>query len=123
MYLTEEQVTDLAANIRAQPHFQYWVVEVVSPGTVEWVQQTWGRHLAAAGAPMIFAPNDWEGFYVKRGWKVIDFRDIPQHAVKYGRDPRASTARAKLKRAVRVIRHKIQGTDQRESGVAILERI
>jgi methyltransferase (TIGR00027 family) len=123
MYLTEEQVTDLAANIRAQPHFKYWVVEVVSPSTIEWVQQTWGRHLAAAGAPMIFAPGDWESFYAKRGWRVIDFRDIPQHAVKYGRNPGPSTTRAKIKHAVRAIRQKLQRVDQQESGVAVLEKI
>jgi methyltransferase (TIGR00027 family) len=123
MYLTEEQVTDLAASIRAQPHFKYWVVEVVSPGVVEWVRQTWGRHLAAAGAPMIFAPNDWEDFYAKRGWKVIDFREFVQHAVKYGRGRGSSTLGAKIKHAVRAIRQKVQGNSRGESGVAILEKI
>ena len=47
MYLTQEQVTELAANIHAQPHFQYWIVEVVSPETIKWVHghgaDTWTR--------------------------------------------------------------------------------
>jgi methyltransferase (TIGR00027 family) len=123
MYLTEEQVTDLAANIRAQPHFQYWIVEIVSPSTIEWVQHAWGRQLAAAGSPMIFAPADWRAFYAKRGWKAIDFRDIFQHAIKYGRDPGPSSARAKIKHAVRAILQKLHRTGRWESGVAILEKI
>ena len=123
MYLTQEQVTELAANIHAQPHFQYWIVEVVSPGTIKWVQRAWGRHLDAAGAPMIFAPGDWEDFYAKRGWKTVDFCDISQHAVKYGRVPSPSTLPVEMKPTVQAILQKLQGTVLRGSGVALLQKI
>jgi methyltransferase (TIGR00027 family) len=123
MYLTQGQVTELAANIHAQSHFQYWIVEVVSRETIKWVQRKWGSHLDAAGAPMIFAPDNWEDFYVKRGWKTVDFRDISQHAVKCGRVPSPSALPPKMKDTVHAILKKLQGTVLRGSGVALLQKI
>lgn len=127
IYLTEEQVTDLAAGIRAQPHFQYWVVEVIGPKVIDAVQQTWGRYVAAAGAPLHFGPGDWPGFYAERGWKVKEFCHTRQVAVKYGREPTPSAALAKIKHAVRAIGQKLhvfgERTDEWATGVAILEKI
>jgi methyltransferase (TIGR00027 family) len=127
LYLTEDQVTALAADIRAKPHFQYWVVEVVGPKVIEAVKQTWGRHAAAAGAPLHFGPRDWRGFYAKRGWKVNEFCHTHQVAVKYGREPAPSATLGKIKHAVRAIGQKLQVFGERKdewvTGVAILEKI
>ena len=72
---------------------------------------------------MIFAPDDWEDFYAKRGWKTVDFRDTSQHAVKCGRVPSPSTLPVKMKHTVHAILQKLQGTVLRGSGVALLQKI
>ena len=123
MYLTEEQVTELAADIHRQPHFQYWIVEVVSAATVNWVQRTWGQYLEVAGSPMVFAPHDWEDFYENRGWRAVDFLDAPQHAVKYGRVPGLSAVPEKMKPTVHAVLGKLKGIGRREWGVALLQKI
>jgi O-methyltransferase involved in polyketide biosynthesis len=45
-YLNEEKVTSLAADLHAQPHFHYWLIEVVSPKVLQFINRTrsftWG---------------------------------------------------------------------------------
>jgi methyltransferase (TIGR00027 family) len=125
-YLTEEEVTNLSAEIHAQPHFQYWIVEVVSPKVVESVQREWGEHLAIAKAPMRFAPDDWRTFYSERGWKVVTFGDMTQVAMKHGRQPAPSAMRKQMRRMLSALGNVFPYLGKRsklwESGVAILEK-
>jgi hypothetical protein len=51
-YLDEEKVTSLAADLHAQPHFNYWLIEVVSPKVLQFINRKWAHHFKAAGAPM-----------------------------------------------------------------------
>jgi methyltransferase (TIGR00027 family) len=124
-YLTEEQVAALSTDMHAQSHFQYWIVEVMSPKMVEFVQKEWDGYLAGSGARMQFAPPDWRGFYARLGWKTVAFRDMGECAAKNGRE-QTSVARKKISRAAWAIRRKIplggKQSNLWESGVAVLEK-
>jgi methyltransferase (TIGR00027 family) len=86
-YLNEDKVTALAADLHAQPHFRYWLVEVMAPNVLAYVDRKWGKHLAAANAKMAFAPADWRKFYRERGWELESFADMAQTAFQKNRGP------------------------------------
>jgi methyltransferase (TIGR00027 family) len=74
VYLTPEQVGELASDLHAQPSFRRWVLDIVSPDLLKWLQKSYGRQLADAGAPLRFAPAEGTRFYEKFGWKTAEFR-------------------------------------------------
>src|SRR5208337_596292 len=76
-----------AADLHAQPHFRYWLVEVVSPNVLALINRKWGKHFAAANAKMAFAPTDWRKFYRDRGWEAVSFAEMAQTAFQENREP------------------------------------
>ncbi len=119
-YLDEDKVTSLAADLHAQPHFNYWLAEVVSPKVLDWANRRWRHHLKAANAPMAFAPSDWRKFYRERGWELVEFEDMAQTARKMNRQP-------SIMRVFRFIGRVFPSWGQKqakiwESGVALLRR-
>jgi len=120
-YLDEDKVTSLAADLRAQPNFHYWLIEVVSPKVLEFINRKWRRHFEAANAPMSFAPVDWRKFYRERGWETVAFEDMAQNAHNMNREPG-------MMRVFRLIGQAFPGWGQKqnkiwESGVALLRRM
>jgi methyltransferase (TIGR00027 family) len=120
VYLDEDKVTSLAADLHAQPHFAYWLVEVVSPRVLAWINRKWQKHFEAANAPMAFAPGDWRRFYSDRGWEVLEFEDMAQTARKLNREPR-------MMKVFRAIGEMFPTWNEKqgkawESGVALLRR-
>lgn len=85
VYLDEEKVASLAADLHARPHFHYWLIEVISPKVVEIIKRRWAHHFKAANAAMSFAPADWRTFYRDCGWETVKFEDIAQTARKLNR--------------------------------------
>src|ERR1022692_219634 len=86
-YLDEEKVTSLSADLHAQPHFNYWLIEVVSPKVLQFINRKWAHHFKAANAPMAFAPADWRKFYRDRGWEPVEFEEMSQTARQMNREP------------------------------------
>lgn len=120
IYLDEEKVTALAADLYAQRHCTYWLVEVVSPRVLAWINRKWQRHFQAANAPMRFAPGNWRSFYSDRGWEVVEFRDMAKTARELNREPQ-------MMKVFRVIGQMFPAWSQKqaqawESGVALLRR-
>ena len=119
-YLDEEKVTSLAVDLHTQPHFNYWLIEVVSPKVLQFINRKWAHHFKAAGAPMAFAPTDWRRFYRDRGWEPVEFEEMSQTAHRMNREPG-------MMRVFRIIGQVFPGwgAKQRkiwESGVALLRR-
>jgi len=119
-YLDEDKVTSLAADLRAQPNFRYWLVEVMAPKVLAFVDRKWGKHLAAGNARMAFAPADWRKFYRERGWEVVNFAEMAQAALQSNRGP------GSLK-VMRILRKLFPAWYEKraklwESGVALLRR-
>jgi methyltransferase (TIGR00027 family) len=119
-YLDEEKVTSLAADLHAQPHFHYWLIEVVSPKVLQFINRKWAHHFKAANAPMAFAPADWRKFYRDRGWEPVEFEDMAQTARQVNREPG-------MMKVFRIIGQVFPGWGAKqgkvwESGVALLRR-
>jgi methyltransferase (TIGR00027 family) len=120
VYLDEERVTSLAADLHAQPHFNYWLIEVISPKVLEFITRKWAHHFKAASAPMAFAPADWRKFYRDRGWEPVEFEEMSQTARQVNREPG-------MMKFFRIIGQAFPGWGAKqsktwESGVALLRR-
>jgi len=66
-YLTEEQVAGLAADLRAQSRFAFWIGEYFSAQSYRYLKIA-ARSAALKNAPFRFFPADWDGFFLQHGW-------------------------------------------------------
>ncbi len=125
-YLTARQVAELAADLHDCKSFRFWMVEVVSPKVINFVQNTLGEKLAEGGASMHFAPAYWRAFYAKQGWRAVTFRDVDRNLEEAGRTPvQSPTRQSNMEKARTSLRRLVFGSERDDadcSGVAILER-
>jgi methyltransferase (TIGR00027 family) len=70
IYLTEDEVGSLAADLAAQPSFQRWIIDFTSPPLLKMLQQNMTA-LAQAGSPFKFAPAEGPAFFERFGWKPL----------------------------------------------------
>jgi methyltransferase (TIGR00027 family) len=87
VYLDEERVTALAADLHVQPHFEYWLVEIISPAVLAYINRMWQHIFKAANARMSFAPAHWRAFYHDRGWEAVEFEEMAKTARTMNREP------------------------------------
>jgi methyltransferase (TIGR00027 family) len=85
-YLTEAQVADLAADLRAQPRVALWIGEYFSPAVYGYLRAA-ARSRAMANAPFQFFPPDWLGFFAQHGWVKKEIRYGSQIAMRFRRMP------------------------------------
>jgi methyltransferase (TIGR00027 family) len=74
IYLTPEQVSALARDLHACPALSWWLIDIASPRLLKMMQRTWGRRVAAGGAPFQFAPAEGTAFFEPAGWREVEFR-------------------------------------------------
>jgi methyltransferase (TIGR00027 family) len=72
-YLTEPQVASLAADLRSQPRFAFWLVEYFSARIYPYLRLA-ARARQMANAPFRFLPPDWLAFFRASGWVKQDIR-------------------------------------------------
>lgn len=84
-YLTEPQVSELAADLHACDRFQYWIGEYFDREVYRYIN-TPGRMKRMANAPFRFFPDDWLGFFAERGWDVREIRFLGEESLRLGRD-------------------------------------
>lgn len=120
IYLDEDKVTSLAADLLEQPHFRYWMAEITSPKVLEWINRQWRHHFEAANSVMSFAPADWRKFFRERGWEVEEFQNLADTAVTLHRGP----GLMRVLQSVGRLFPKWQEKQNRtwESGMAVLKR-
>ncbi len=75
IYLTAEEVGNLARDLAAPPSFQRWIVDIASPGLVRMLQKNLGKQVGAGGAALKFGPKEGPAFFVPFGWNVLDVRN------------------------------------------------
>jgi methyltransferase (TIGR00027 family) len=85
-YLTEAQVADLAADLRAQPRIAYWIGEYFAPAVYRYLKAA-ARSRAMANAPFQFFPAEWLGFFAQHGWVKKEIRYGSQVAMRFRRMP------------------------------------
>ncbi len=85
-YLSPEQVSDLAADLLAQPRIAFWITEYFNPKVYRYLQKSI-RVQAMKNAPFRFYPPDWYGFFRERGWSPKETRYSGEIAVEMKRRP------------------------------------
>jgi methyltransferase (TIGR00027 family) len=88
VYLTPEQVGELAKDLAIQRSFRWWTFDIASPEIVERLKKVWGKHLQAA--PMRFAPAEGTRFFEPFGWRETEFRSTFKESVRLGRSFRGA---------------------------------
>jgi len=87
VYLSPEQVGELARDLAEHPAIKGWVIDLVSPGLLQMLQGTIGNRLRESGATMKFGPADGPEFFVPFGWKPAAVRSILKAAARHKRVP------------------------------------
>jgi methyltransferase (TIGR00027 family) len=87
MYLSPNEVGELAGDLAAPPSFQRWVLDLASPGLLNMLQKKLGAQLSQAGAPFKFGPPEGPNFFTPFGWKPIDVRSLFKTASRMKRLP------------------------------------
>ena len=85
-YLSEAQVTELAADLRAEPRFTGWVAEYFSPRAYRYLKAV-GRSARLRNAPFQFFPQDWDRFFLERGWMRKEIHYNSEIAQRFHRRP------------------------------------
>ena len=85
IYLDPEQVAALATDLHAQPSFQEWLIDLASPDLLKKMSRTWGKSVAAGGAPFIFAPAEGSEFFRPYGWREEAYRSTWEEAQRLNR--------------------------------------
>jgi methyltransferase (TIGR00027 family) len=85
-YLTEEQVSALAQDLRTRPEFALWVVEFFSEHSYRYLKRaTQSRQMA--NSPFRFFPSNWMEFFRERGWERSQLRHFSEVARRLNRPP------------------------------------
>jgi len=85
-YLAEQQVAELAADLKAQPRFACWIGEYFTPRVYPYLRSA-AHSRVMANAPFRFFPSDWLGFFERNGWVKQDLRYGSDVGMRFGRRP------------------------------------
>jgi methyltransferase (TIGR00027 family) len=118
VYLPAEQVAELARDLAASPRFRWWLADLVSPLILKMLRRSWGPALAAAGAPMQFAPEAGPDFFRPFGWQAAEMLPFAIEARRLHREMPRAGLRGLLLRLLPGIRRAMAGT-----GILLLARL
>jgi len=85
-YLTEDQVSELAHDLRARPQVALWVVEYFSEVSYRYMKR-FANTRQLANAPFQFFPANWMGFFGERGWQQKEIHFFGEIGRRFGRTP------------------------------------
>ena len=82
-YLSNEEASSLADDLRKLDHVGYWLVDYFSPELLKLRKRRIGDRMQ--NAPFKFAPSDWFGFFEEHGWRLRETRYLFDEAQRVGR--------------------------------------
>jgi len=85
VYLTDAQVTSLAARLSAHPAMRWWLIDLATPLLLKMLKRNWQPSLQAANAPMQFAPPEGPAFFAPLGWREAEFRSVWRESLRLER--------------------------------------
>ena len=85
IYLTRDEVGMLARDLAAPKSFQYWVLDLVSPGLLRMLEKNLGSPLTAAGSPLKFGPEEGPDFFLPYGWRPAQVESLLKTAARLKR--------------------------------------
>jgi methyltransferase (TIGR00027 family) len=87
IYLTDEEVGQLALDLAAVKSFQRWILDLSSPGLVRMLQKRLGKQLSQGGSSLKFGPKQGPDFFLPYGWKLVEVRSLLKTAASLKRLP------------------------------------
>ena len=117
VYLSREQVAELARDLAAVPSLRWWVLDIVGPEILKRLQKMWGTQLEAA--PLQFGPAEMTAFFEPFGWRERAFRSTFMESLRLKRSVRFATFWALM---IRLSPAKRREKMSRMAGFALLER-
>jgi methyltransferase (TIGR00027 family) len=75
-YLGEGVVRTLGTELRSRASYKRWVLEAMSPASLERSMKAWGHVLRSANAELKFAPASGIEFYRQLGWSPVETRSF-----------------------------------------------
>jgi methyltransferase (TIGR00027 family) len=85
IYLTDQQVSALAAQLHENAELRWWLIDLASPQLLRRMSKSWQPHLAAGNSPMQFAPAAGPAFFAPLGWQEAEFRSVWEESLRLGR--------------------------------------
>jgi methyltransferase (TIGR00027 family) len=82
-YLTNNDVAELADDLRQMEQIGFWITDYFSPEAIRYGQKMRARFMR--NAPFQFEPKDWFGFFAGHGWRASEVRYIAEEAERLGR--------------------------------------
>lgn len=95
-YLSAAEVADLAADLAAVSIFDYWALDLASPGLLQMMQSRAHAQFSENATPLQFAPENGPDFFDPHGWHVVDVQSLLKTAGRLGRLPEPLRAFADL---------------------------
>lgn len=86
IYLRDEDVHALAADLLAVPAFRQWAADVAAEEALAYMQRTYNRALAAGDTRFQWALPAAGGWFEARGWRERAFHSYEAAGRAYGRD-------------------------------------
>ncbi len=74
MYLQEDDVVAVSAELASRPHFSWWAVDLIGTAFVPWANRLGGRRLSTAEVTFRFAPKEGSEFFRPLGWEPVEVR-------------------------------------------------
>jgi methyltransferase (TIGR00027 family) len=87
VYLTAEQVGDLARDLAGPSSFERWALDLVSPGLLLRLQRELQPLLTEGGAKVQFGPKEGPLFFQPYGWKPLEVHSQLKTAARLRRLP------------------------------------
>jgi methyltransferase (TIGR00027 family) len=120
VYLTPEQVSDLALQLRLEAGARWWLADLITPFLQKATGLAWHAQLAAAQAPFRFAPDDAPRFFEQLGWREEEFHSTWDDSLQLGRPAPHGRLWDALARWSAPAAHRAM---KRMSGVALLSTV
>lgn len=118
LYLTPQQVADLAAELRDVAGIRWWLTDLASPMLLKYLEKHWAPKLREGNAPMQFGPAEGTAFFAPFGWRETEFRSTWDESWRLDR----TMPGAWLWRLLAMLQSKRrQEEGRRMSGIALLE--
>jgi methyltransferase (TIGR00027 family) len=87
VYLSSDQVAELAQDLAAQPTFRFWITDIAAPLVLKIMKRTWSRQFGADTTTFQFAPKEGAGFFAAYGWQLDRYCSIFLDLGRYHREP------------------------------------
>ena len=86
IYLSAEQVGELARTVAAQAPVRAWLFDLANPALLRMMRRDWGGDVEKGNAPFRFAPADGPAFFRAFGWRLAERRSCIDEARRLRRE-------------------------------------